>query len=117
MLKNTSFHIQRGKNCEEIVHKYFLNKGFQKADPQKISKNIQIDGLYHYHSSGWLIVEVKSKPKSLWSAQELVSQKQKKRILNFLNLLQSRTNEEVRAHLAVVSQEGEISLYEDFLCD
>ena len=117
MSKNTSRNQIRGISCEQLVHEYFLSKGYLKKDPQNYSKIIQIDGLYFSETQGWLIVEVKSQPKTSWPVEERVSKKQKYRLQNFLKILSEESAFEVRALLAVVSQEGEIHLYEDFLCD
>jgi len=64
-----------------------------------------------------VIVEVKSQPLCNQLLPERVSRFQAQRLANVLLDYSHKFSKAVRAHLAVVSQDGSIQIYEDFLCE
>ena len=115
--KQKAQHIAKGKYFEQLAIAHFIKQGYRRIDPQRYNKKIQVDALLYKPSEGWLILEVKSLPKIEFDINERVTQKQAQRLYSYFLALSERVEEPVRAHLAVVSHNGDIQLYEDFLCD
>ncbi len=86
-------------------------------EPKKFCSFIQIDALFYKKSIGWVVVEVKSRPQTEFDMLQRVSSKQARRLGQFLEIISAKVEEPVEMHLAVVSHEHEIELYENFLCD
>lgn len=107
----------KGSYFEEIAIQYFLKRGFELKNPRIICNNIQIDAMFYKTDAGWIVLEVKSLPKKDFNRDQRVTKKQAYRILSFMELLMETTDQPVRAHLAIVSHDGDVELYEDFLCD
>ena len=110
-------HRNKGRYFEKVAIKYFLKKGYTLKDPNLYHKHIQIDALLYKKSEGWIVLEVKSLPHTEYDINYRVTLKQARRLNQFLQCLSQQVEEPVRAHLAVVSQNLDIELYEDFLCD
>ena len=81
-----------------------------------------IENLYSYKNSLVLkdkadeiiLLEVKSLSDADWVLQR-ISQRQRQRLKNALKYFQNHFCDEVRLHLAFVSSDGEIEIFEDFL--
>ncbi len=116
-LESSCRNLRVGLRCEKLVQQFFESRGFKTIDPKRFIKHIQVDGLFYKKDQGWILVEVKSQPQCEWDNFFRVSKSQSVRIKRCLIWLQSLFEEPVRAHLVIVSQDEDILMYEDFLCD
>jgi Holliday junction resolvase-like predicted endonuclease len=103
--------MQRGIEAENLVRDYYLKRGYKMLHQRFRSKLAEIDLLFLDSEGRIVIVEVKS-----WTKEEFLnyrlSYKQKNRIQRVIESM-SEMYGEVYAHLAIVSQRNEISIFED----
>ena len=106
-----SKNILRGLEAENHVRNHYLEKGFKLLHHRLRTKLAEADLVFLDQDGRILIVEVKS-----WTRPEFIefrlSQKQKRRLQRLIISI-SESHGEVYAHLAIVSQSNQITIFED----
>ncbi len=111
--ENVSASSKWGRICEELVAQKFLKLGFKILFRRFKSPFAEID-LVCRKADEIILLEVKSLSDADWVLQR-ISQRQRQRLKNALKYFQNHFCDEVRLHLAFVSSDGEIEIFEDFL--
>ena len=106
-----SKNISRGLFCEELVVRDYLKRGYRCVRRRWKSPFAEIDLLLKSPDQTWLLVEVKSVP-SLEYLHVRIAENQKRRLQRALQYCLEK-QPGTRLELAVVSQSGEILIFQD----
>jgi len=106
-------HMQLGKKLEDLALKYYLSKNYTLKYQRYKTPFAEIDLIFISPTNHLVLVEVKSQPRKGFEAFR-VSQKQKNR-LRRAHLSFTSHSAAVESHLAIVSQDGRVEIYKDYL--
>lgn len=103
---------QRGLDSEELVQKYYINKGYELLAQRVRTPFAEVDLLFRAPEGHVLMVEVKTT--NLADFQPFrISRKQKARLVRALYFLADHLDSLVEVHWAFVTKKGEVTVIED----